>query len=88
MSDLIKLELDGSVNRLAMQTVNLIDQLKVPELLKLESQVAASKKIRANAAGVKTCLMMIGFAYVEAVKQASNEQRQKNKPLPGQQSLL
>ena len=86
----IKPELSDGVNTLAVQTIRLFDELSAAELIKFQKSLGEGgvKKVRSNAAGLKHCLMLIGFSYVEAIKQARDSQVKKTKPLPGQQTLL
>lgn len=85
---MIRLNIDEQVNRLALSAAALFEQLSPAEILKVDREFGdGMTKVRTNAAGFKKLTCLIGFMYVQAIKEARNQLREA-KPLPNQKNLF
>lgn len=67
----VRLQLDDNVNRLALSAVRMLDDMPPRELAKLEQKFFPhTTHVRNNAAGFQKLVGLIGFMYVEAIKEA------------------
>lgn len=91
MSELkeVRLQLDDNVNRLAISAAALLEQLRPDELSKVDREFGSGlTNVRSNAAGFKKLVMLIGFCYVQAIKEARDKRLAKAEPLPNQKELF
>lgn len=84
----VRLDLDH-VNPLALQCAKMFDSLPPAEVLKLESEFDERRmRIKNTAAGFKKLTNLIGFMYVQAIRQAREQQLAKLQPLSNQKDLF
>lgn len=83
-----RLNLDD-VNPLALSAARMFDEMPPRELAKLDQEFAQQfTHVRNNAAGFKKLACLIGFMYVQAIKEARDERLAKLQPLPNQKELF
>ena len=87
--EMIRLNIDDKVNRLSLLAARVLDKLSAEQLQKLERELCPNQfTVRHTSAGFKKCALLVGFMYVQAIKEARDAAVEKTKPLPNQKDLF